>query len=101
MENKKHVKLAGVKFALLNCRGKEVACGVTNREGELIFDRLPFGRYFIKELETPCEFEKGENLIEVCIGRENPHRAVEILNERKKGSIKIFKLGVDEDDGAI
>ena len=92
------VKLPGVKFALLNKCGQEIACGVTDRCGELVFDCLPLGRYFIKELEAPCDFERSDKLVEVCIGCEHPHRAVEIINEKRKGSIKVLKFGACEYD---
>jgi len=91
--DKKQIKLPGVKFVLINDRGKEIACGITDQGGELTFEKLSFGRYFLKETECPCQYEKLEKPVEVWIGCENPHRAVEILNERKKGSIKIFKYG--------
>ena len=89
----KHIKLPGVKFVLINERGKEIACGITDKEGELTFERLSFGRYFLKETECPCQYERSDKLTEVWIGCDNPHRAVEIFNERKKGSIKVFKYG--------
>ena len=94
---KRYVKLPGVKFVLLNDRGKEVGCGVTNRDGELSFERLAYGRYFLKEIECPCRFELPDKPVEVWIGCDCPNRAVEIINERKKGSIKIYKLGECEE----
>jgi len=96
MDKKK--RLAGAKFVLLNCRGKEIACGVTNKDGELFFDCLPFGRYFIKEIEAPCGYEKCDKISEICLNCERPHRCVEFMNEKKKGSIKILKFGRDDQD---
>lgn len=93
MKEMNHVKLPGAKFVLIDKCGDEIACGVTNECGELVFDCLPFGTYFIKEIEAPCGFEKSNRCIEVCIDNNSRHKCIEFMNERKKGSIKIIKLG--------
>ncbi len=93
MKNVDYMKLPGAKFVLIDKCGCEIACGVTNDCGELIFDCLPFGKYFLKELEAPCGYEKSDKCVEVCIGDDSRHRCVEFVNEKKKGSIKVIKFG--------
>ena len=93
----KKERLAGAKFVLLNSRGREVACGITNREGEIYFADLPFGKYFVKEIEAPRGFEKSDKIAEVCINFEHRTRTVEFLNKRSRGGITVVKYGEAED----
>jgi hypothetical protein len=94
MKNCGNVRLPGAKFVLIDECGRELACGVTNDCGELEFDCLPPGKYYIKELEAPCGYEKSRECAEVRLCDCSLHRCVEFVNERKKGSIKIVKYGV-------
>ena len=43
------IRLRGAKFVLYNACGQSVACGVTNDNGEICFDNLPLGKYYLKE----------------------------------------------------
>ena len=96
MEKKECVKLPGAKFVLLNEDKKEIACAVTDRHGNIVFDDLPIGKYFIREIEAPCGFKKCDDLIEIQLTCCRAHRCIEVINERKRGSIKIVKLGCDK-----
>ncbi|MCL2061010.1 MAG: prealbumin-like fold domain-containing protein [Firmicutes bacterium] len=96
MEKKKTVKLAGAKFAIYNECGKEVGCGVTNHEGEILFDVLPFGTYLLKELHAPCGYEKSHETFEVVLTCNHDHRTVEVINEKKKGRILVKAYGRDD-----
>lgn len=87
------VRLPGAKFALLNCEGQSIACGETNCSGEIIFDCLPFGKYFIKEIEAPCGYEQTNECVEIVIGCQKQHRCVEFVNIKQSGSIKVVKFG--------
>ncbi len=87
-------RLCGAKFVLCDECGKEIACGVTNECGELIFDPLPCGRYFIREICAPEGYKLNEECVEVVVGCGNMHRLVEFVNTRECGSIKVVKYGV-------
>lgn len=87
------IKLAGAKFALCDCEGRTVACGVTNSCGEIVFDCLPFGKYYLRELEAPCGYTKCDEVVEVCISECSAHECVEFVNVKKTGSIKVVKFG--------
>lgn len=45
-------KLEGVKFCIYNSNDKKINCGLTNEEGELSFENLPLGKYYVKEAAT-------------------------------------------------
>lgn len=87
-------RLCGAKFALLDACGNEIACAVTNECGELVFDCLPCGRYFIREICAPQGYKLNDECAEVVICEKNCHRVVEFVNTRVTGSIKVVKYGV-------
>ena len=89
-------KLAGAKFVLKTRNGCVVACGKTNGCGEIEFGNLPFGNYLLQEIEAPdgYEFDKKPIPVEICHG--DPCKNVEIINEKKKGRIKVIKFGKEE-----
>lgn len=88
------IKLCGAKFVLMDECGKEIACAVTNECGELIFDCLPCGKYFVKEICAPAGYQLNETCAEVTIGECGMHRLVEFVNKRQTGSIKVVKYGI-------
>ena len=88
-----NIRLPGAKFVLMDECGNEIACGVTDNCGELVFDCLPFGRYYIKELEAPCGFEKSCECFEAVICPNNETGCVEVVNKQKTGCIKVVKIG--------
>lgn len=45
-------KLEGVKFCVYDSNDKEISCGETDNEGQLSFEQLPLGKYYIKEIST-------------------------------------------------
>ncbi|MDU2202350.1 MAG: SpaA isopeptide-forming pilin-related protein, partial [Anaerococcus hydrogenalis] len=44
--------LEGVKFKLYDTEGKEVKTDITNSDGKIKFSDLPFGSYWLKEINT-------------------------------------------------
>ena len=87
-------RLAGAKFIVLNCNHEQIMCVKTDCNGEAIIDGLPYGKYFIKEVEPPCGYCKCDEIIELEIDCANENRCVEFVNRRKTGSIKIIKYGI-------
>ncbi len=89
-------KLAGVKFELRAKCGCVIACGKTNENGELKFDGLPNGTYFLTEVESNKGWECDSKPICVEICDENPHKCVEVVNTKDCGSIKLIKYGKED-----
>lgn len=92
-ENK---RLAGVKFELRAKCGCLIACGKTNECGEIKFHDLPFGTYFLVEVEPQKGWQCDNKPICVEICEDNPHKCVEVFNKRNIGSIKVIKCGKEE-----
>ncbi|MCI9519035.1 MAG: hypothetical protein HFK08_07250 [Clostridia bacterium] len=88
------VRLSGAKFVLCDECGKEIACAVTNENGELIFDCLPCGKYFLHEVCAPQGYQKSDECVEVVVSGDKPRRLVEFVNTRITGSIRVIKYGV-------
>lgn len=88
-------RLCGAKFVLYDACGKAIACGVTDERGELCFTGLPLGKYFLREAEAPCGYDKQHEYCEVVIDECHPNERVEFVNARLTGSIKVVKYGVD------
>lgn len=95
-----NVKLEGVKFQLTNNKGNVVDRLITNKDGEAISNKLPIGKYTVKEISLGKNFnyilDEKEYLINV-----QDKEIIEFIakNEYKKGNIKITK--VDKDDNNI
>ena len=89
------MRLPGAKFELLNCNKQPIMCVVTNCNGEAFIDCLPYGKYYLREIEAPCGYEKSCQCIEIIIGDQCRNRCVEVVNKRKTGSVKIIKYGTD------
>ena len=54
-------RLSGVEFGLYNTEGKELAKGVTDDNGELIFNNLRAGKYEVRELTAKDGYYKVED----------------------------------------
>lgn len=67
--------------------------GVTNSEGKLTFDGVPYGDYIVKEIDVPVYYVVPDEQ-EVTI---NADKDVNLSfdNTLKKGSVKIFKTSED------
>ncbi len=88
------IKLQGAKFVLFDECGKAVACGVTDECGEICFNDLPLGKYYLKEAEAPCGWCKSDECCEVIIDECKRNERVEFTNYKLTGSIKVVKIGV-------
>lgn len=89
------IKLASVKFDVINGKGEIVETLVTNSVGEATTKDLPIGKYTIKEISTNSKYILDETPITINV-KENEITTQIVNNERKKGSIKIIKTSSDE-----
>lgn len=80
-------RLEGASFCLKDADGQVVADGKTDKNGELVFDNLPWGKYFLEEIYAPegyildnkeTEIEIGEDTIETKITVENKKKTPDI-----------------------
>ena len=74
--------LSGVEFGLYDLDGKEIAKGVTDEKGELLFENIRFGRYELKELKQKDGYYRNENVISVEITEDGQIYTFELTNKK-------------------
>lgn len=92
-------KLSGARFGLYTQSGKQVAVGVTNADGEVVFHDIPYGDYVLKELESPEGYKDAAGTWTITGANiENSFNgsgvySYTINNEKENGSIRLLKNG--------
>ena len=90
--------LAGGKFGLyagetlcdaeenvLCVKDQQVAVAVSDASGEAVFDAdLPFGRYYVKELEAPVGYVKDEAPVEIDLRAGIPEKVAEQISGKEE-----------------
>lgn len=74
--------LSGVEFGLYDLEGNEIAKGVTDENGELIFENIRFGKYEIKELTPKTGYYKNEDVISAEITEHGQTLTFEVTNKK-------------------
>lgn len=99
-----HTPLAGARFGLFD-DAKQVAAGVTNAAGEVVFRDIPYGNYVLKELEAPEGYKEAgttwnitSSQIETAFDGDGVYTLSTIDNEKENGKIQITKKGQREGD---
>jgi len=59
--------LEGVVFALIDATDKEIMTAKSNENGEVIFERIPFGKYIIKEIQPLPGYKASDVEVELSI----------------------------------
>jgi len=90
LDSETNTPIANVGFNLLNSSGNVVASGTTNSNGELYFNNIRIGKYFLKEYSTDSNYILNTNSVEVNV-EYNQTITKTITNNFKKGNIKINK----------
>ena len=83
--------IAGVSFDLLDVDGNVVQTGITNEQGEILLQDLTVGKYLLKEKKTNEDYTVKIEAVNVEI-EYNQTTIQEIKNEKKKGSLQIYKV---------
>lgn len=101
------IVLSGAKFGLYNTQsGRQMASGVTDRNGVVVFRDIPYGEYYLKELNSPEGYKlatetvpiTAEN-IETAFNRDGGVLVRTITNKKENGSIQLKKVGkTDSED---
>lgn len=89
------IRLSGAKFVLMDCHHEQIMCIKTDENGEALIDCLPYGKYYLREVEPPMGYHRCSEEVEIVIDEDNCNRCVEFINKRKTGSIKIIKYGME------
>lgn len=84
--------LKNIIFGLFNENSELIDTQVTDEFGQIIFDNLYFGTYYIKELDTSFLYKKDDELYKVELNQENINKVLSLKNYLKKGKILIKKI---------
>ena len=82
--------LSNVTIALYDETNTLIDIKNTNEQGEIIFNNLKLGKYFIKELKTLDNYILDDKTYEVELL--NGFAEITLINEYKKGSLEILKV---------
>ena len=94
LEDKEIVLAKGVEIGLFDKDKNLIDVGITNEFGEVVFDNLVCGKYYVRELSEFVEYELDDTYYKVIV-KENSEEVIDIVNYLKKGSLIINKIGDD------
>lgn len=83
----------GVEIGLYDKDKNLIKVLTTNELGEVIFDNIPIGIYYVKELSEFTEYRRNDKFYKVNVTEEVEERELEIVNYLKKGKLIIKKIG--------
>ena len=85
--------LGGAVFGLYEDQNCETKIGevTTGSNGEASFDRLPYGTYYVKEIEAPDGYIKDNEVKTCTISKENPTVQVESTNKYNLAPVSMQK----------
>ena len=76
-------KLENVKFELFDKENKSLGIKTTNKNGEIIYENLIPGKYYLKEIEAKEGYNKLNDLVEIEV-KYGEEKEVKINNEKIK-----------------
>lgn len=86
--------LAGAVFGLFNEQGDQVQEAISDADGSVVFQQIPYGRYTIRELSAPYGYHPSAQTWEVTVDGtyQNPIGLLDtVVNEDAPGRIRILK----------
>lgn len=72
-----------------------IASKKTNALGQVLFEHLDLGTYYLKELEAPPYYLKDERVLEVKVDKYHQKYQVTFENSKEEYSFKILKIDTD------
>lgn len=88
--NKTKETLEGIKFELINEKGKRVGLYETNENGEININNISYGKYHLREYSTLDGYIKSEDM-DFELSPETPDLDIEVYNQREPGNMIITK----------
>lgn len=77
-------KLQGVKIGIFDLNGKMISSGLTNLKGQLIFEDLEQGSYYVQELSTILGYTIDSKKYDVKITDKGETKEIDIINYKEK-----------------
>lgn len=83
--------LPGARFRLLDSAGNPFAEGTTDESGILVFENIPFGDYYLEELEAPDGYKADTTPYVFSIDADGQKIEIQRENSRIPGSVTVVK----------
>lgn len=83
--------LPGARFRLLDSAGNPFAEGMTDANGILVFDNIPFGDYYFEELEAPDGYKADTTPYVFSVTADGQKIEIRRENTRIPGSVTVAK----------
>ena len=83
--------LPGARFRILDSTGNPFAEGTTDANGILVFENIPFGDYYLEELEAPDGYKADTTPYVFSIDADGQRIEVRRENTRIPGSVTVVK----------
>ena len=74
---------------------------ISKEDGSFSFEQIPFGIWYVKEIEQPTGFVLNETVYEVNIAENEQVVEIEIVNEFVRGNITLTKVDADFPDNKL
>ena len=83
--------LSGARFRLLDSAGSPFAEGTTDANGILVFENIPFGDYYLEELEAPDGYKADTTPYVFSVTADGQRIEIQRENTRIPGSVTVVK----------
>lgn len=83
--------LAGATIGLFEKDSTEVARAISDSNGHVSFTRLPYGEYYVQEIEAPDGWLKDDTMHEVTLGSDAGSASVTVVNKTNKALVELQK----------
>lgn len=83
--------LPGARFRLLDSAGNPFAEGTTDATGILVFENIPFGDYYLEELEAPNGYKIDRTPYVFSVTADGQKIEIQRENTRIPGSVTVVK----------
>lgn len=101
-ENGVETILPGATFVIKDGKGNVLDTQVSDGQGKLVFDELPYGVYYVEETKAPTGYEKSNNSLSIYVGpdfdvpKDDRGQDVGDKVHATSGSIKSYDYNNDE-----
>ena len=83
--------LSGATIGLFEKDGTEVARATSYNNGHVSFTRLPYGEYYVQEIEAPDGWLKDDTKHDVTLGSDAGSASVTVVNKTNKALVELQK----------
>ena len=96
-EDNNEIRIPNIEFELLNDNKKVIGTYKTNSNGEIYIEGLRTGSYYLREKKDNAIYYPLKEDIQVVVQKNQTTEKI-IKNEKRKGQLKVIKVGLDNNE---